>query len=183
MQLWDNVIVYYRKNQMTEINLSNFVYKKVQVTFQNGKKYKGEFEYCHLLSSASFPYVFWGDNRKGDHYNRNGVNAFAEAFGNSHNIIQIEEIKSMTEQERIEGEIKILQSKLELLKEIENHKSPVEKAYKEWWGEYPSTEKSVSETEDMRWLGFQAGYEAAQLKDVGVPECPDEPDWYDVEKL
>jgi len=71
-------------------------------------------------------------------------------------------IREMTEIEKTEGEIKVLQAKLELLKEMEKHKSPVEKAYKEWWGEYPSTEKSVSETEDMRWLGFQAGYETAK---------------------
>jgi len=68
----------------------------------------------------------------------------------------------MTEIEKTEGEIKVLQAKLELLEEMEKHKSSAEKAYKEWWGEYPSTEKSVSETEDMRWLGFQAGYETAK---------------------
>lgn len=47
-------------------------------------------------------------------------------------------------------------------KRVEEPKTPVEEAYKEWWGEYPSTEKSVSEIDDIRWAGFQAGYELAQ---------------------
>jgi hypothetical protein len=68
--------------------------------------------------------------------------------------------------EKTEAEIKVLQAKLELLKEIEKHKSPVEEAYKDWWGEYPSTNKSVSETEDMRWAGFQAGFQAAYEEKV-----------------
>jgi hypothetical protein len=68
--------------------------------------------------------------------------------------------------EKTEAEIKVLQKKLELLKEIEKHKSPVEEAYKDWWGEYPSTEKSISETEDMRWAGFQAGFQAAYEEKV-----------------
>ncbi len=78
----------------------------------------------------------------------------------------------MTELERVRGEIKLLQSKLEFLEELEKHKnkSPAEKAYKDWWGTYPSTEKSVSDTEDMRWMGFKAGYEAAQSKDVEIQE-------------
>jgi hypothetical protein len=60
-------------------------------------------------------------------------------------------------------------------KRVEKPKTPVEEAYKEWWGEYPSTEKSVSEIDDIRWAGFQAGYELAQSKAVPV----DEPDYYD----
>jgi hypothetical protein len=36
----------------------------------------------------------------------------------------------MTELEKTEGEIKVLQAKLELLKEMENHKSPAEAANK-----------------------------------------------------
>lgn len=45
----------------------------------------------------------------------------------------------MTEIEKTEGEIKVLQAKLELLKEMENHKSPVEEAYKRVYGNYPDT--------------------------------------------
>ena len=43
----------------------------------------------------------------------------------------------MTEIEKTEGEIKVLQAKLELLKEMEKHKTPVEEAYKDWMGVYP----------------------------------------------
>ena len=38
-------------------------------------------------------------------------------------------------------------------------KSPVEEAYKDWWGEYPGTENWTSDA--TRWQGFQAGYEFA----------------------
>jgi hypothetical protein len=68
----------------------------------------------------------------------------------------------MTEIEKTEGEIKVLQAKLELLKEMENHKSPVEEAYKRWMGEYPSTAPSVDSTDDIRWRAFQMGYNASK---------------------
>jgi len=45
----------------------------------------------------------------------------------------------MTEIEKTEGEIKVLQAKLELLKEMEKHKSPCEEAYKRVYGNYPDT--------------------------------------------
>jgi hypothetical protein len=62
-------------------------------------------------------------------------------------------------------------------KRVEEPKSPVEEAYKEWWGQYPELETD-SKYDDMRWQGFQAGYELAQVKD-GCPEPPDEPEYYD----
>ena len=62
--------------------------------------------------------------------------------------------------EKTEGEIKVLQAKLELLKEMENHKSPVEECYKDWWGQYPET-GTWDSFDDKRWQGFQAGYEFA----------------------
>ncbi len=62
-------------------------------------------------------------------------------------------------------------------KRVEEPKTPVEEAYKEWWGQYPELETD-SEYDDMRWQGFQAGYELAQVKD-GCPEPPDEPEYYD----
>jgi hypothetical protein len=69
----------------------------------------------------------------------------------------------MTEIEKTEGEIKVLQAKLELLKEMENHKSPAEEAFKEVYGYYPEVcERSV-------WVAFQKGYEEAQ-KDYMVGE-------------
>ena len=72
------------------------------------------------------------------------------------------EIKKMTEIEKTEGEIKVLQAKLELLKEMEKHKSPVEKAFKKVYGEYPPTTPSVSNSEDERWSNFQKGYNASK---------------------
>jgi len=69
----------------------------------------------------------------------------------------------MTEIEKTEGEIKVLQAKLELLKEMEKHRSPVEEAFKEVYGYYPEVcERSV-------WVPFQKGYEEAQ-KDYKVGE-------------
>ena len=81
------------------------------------------------------------------------------------------EVKKMTEIEKIEGEIKVLQAKLELLKEMEKHKTPVEEAYKRIYGEYPVTYHSS-------WGAFQDGYIAAQ-KDYKVGEyqpTPQEPE-------
>ena len=76
----------------------------------------------------------------------------------------------MTEIEKTEGEIKVLQAKLELLKEMENHKSPVEEAYKVWWGYYPpTTPTSVSNIKDERWSAFKMGYKSAQ-EDCKVEE-------------
>jgi hypothetical protein len=80
------------------------------------------------------------------------------------------EIKKMTEIEKTEGEIKVLQAKLELLKEIEN-KSPVEKAYKGVYGCYPPTTPSVSNYEDNRWSAFQNGYNASK-EECKVEEEP-----------
>ena len=83
----------------------------------------------------------------------------------------------MTEIEEVKAQIKVLEKKLSFLEELEKTKSPVEEAYKDWWGDYPELETD-SQYDDTRWAGFQAGYELAQLKD-GCPEPPDEPDYYD----
>jgi hypothetical protein len=64
------------------------------------------------------------------------------------------EVKKMTEIEKTEGEIKVLQAKLELLKEMENFKTPVEEAYKRVYGNYPMGEPF--------WIVFKKGYEAHQ---------------------
>ena len=77
----------------------------------------------------------------------------------------------MTEIEKTEGEIKVLQAKLELLKEMENHKSPEEEAYKRVYGWYPPTTPSVSNYEDSRWCSFQNGYNASK-EDCKVEEEP-----------
>ena len=67
--------------------------------------------------------------------------------------------------EKTEKEIAVLQKKLELLKEIEKHKSPVEEAYKDWWGIYPELENDT-EYDETRWSGFQAGFQAAYEEKV-----------------
>ena len=61
-------------------------------------------------------------------------------------------------------DIAVLQEKLKKLEEleIENHKSPVEEAYKRVYGWYPPTTPSVSNSEDERWSNFQKGYNASK---------------------
>jgi len=78
----------------------------------------------------------------------------------------------MNEIEKTKQEIEVLTAKLELLKEMEKHKSPVEEAYTRVYGFYPET----YEDED-NWSSFQDGYNAAQ-KDYKVGEyqpTPQEP--------
>ena len=75
----------------------------------------------------------------------------------------------MTEIEKTEGEIKVLQAKLELLKEMENHKSPVEEAYKRFFGCYPDTGVSWNSDKENSWYFFQVGYKSAQ-EDCKVEE-------------
>ena len=81
------------------------------------------------------------------------------------------EIKKMNEIQQTEGEIKVLQAKLEFLKEMENHKSPVEEAFKRVYGYYQEVcERSI-------WIAFKKGYDASQ-KDYKVGEyqpTPQEP--------
>ena len=78
----------------------------------------------------------------------------------------------MTEIEKTEGEIKVLQAKLELLKEMEKHKPPCEKAFKRVYGYYQEVcERSI-------WIAFKKGYDASQ-KDYKVGEyqpTPQEPE-------
>jgi len=71
----------------------------------------------------------------------------------------------MTEIEKVKAEIKVLEAKLSLLEEIEKHKSPVEKAYKDWWGQYPELETDW-QYDVTRWHGFQAGFRAAYEEKV-----------------
>ena len=72
----------------------------------------------------------------------------------------------MTEIEKVKAQIKVLEKKLSLLKdlkELEKTKSPVEEAFKRVYSYYPEgCETSV-------WIAFQKGYEQAQ-KDYKVGE-------------
>jgi hypothetical protein len=47
---------------------------------------------------------------------------------------------------------------------VEEPKSPVEEAYKEWWGQYPAIKENGDEwdDDDVRWDAFQMGYNASQ---------------------
>ena len=67
--------------------------------------------------------------------------------------------------ELLKQEIKMLQSKLSFLDELEKTKSPVEEAYKDWWGQYPQLETD-SEYDEMRWQGFRAGFHFAYEEKV-----------------
>ena len=71
----------------------------------------------------------------------------------------------MTEIEKTEGEIKVLQAKLELLKQMEKHKPPCEKAFKRVYGYYQEVcERSV-------WIAFKKGYDASK-EECKVEEEP-----------
>ena len=86
----------------------------------------------------------------------------------------------MNEIEKTEGEIKILQAKLELLKEMEKRKTPCEEAYKEVYGHYPLIdENDCCRWEGKIWFAFQKGYIASQ-KDYKVEEEPEQATLYDV---
>jgi hypothetical protein len=63
--------------------------------------------------------------------------------------------------EKVKSEIKVLQSKLEFLEELENTKTPAEEAYKNAYGNYPMSEPF--------WVVFKKGYEAHQ----SLPESND----------
>ena len=78
--------------------------------------------------------------------------------------------------EKTKKEIEVLTAKLALLKEMENHKTPCEIAYKDWWGEYPGDENWTSDA--TRWQGFQAGYNAAYEEKVA--QEPEENEWKSV---
>ena len=81
------------------------------------------------------------------------------------------EIKKMTEIEKTEGEIKVLQSKLSFLEELSKTKSPIEKVFYRVYGCYPPTTPSVSNSEDERWSNFQKGYNASK-EECKVEEEP-----------
>lgn len=73
----------------------------------------------------------------------------------------------MTEIEELKGQIKVLEKKLALLEQIEKHKSPVEKAYKDAYGDYPVTDDmSGSDIDYVSWDAFQKGYNAAYEEKV-----------------
>ena len=81
----------------------------------------------------------------------------------------------MTEIEELKAQIKVLQSKLSFLEELEKTKSPVEEAYKDWWGEYPGDEIWTN-FDETRWVGFKAGYNAAYEEKI-MEKVQEEQKW------
>jgi hypothetical protein len=77
----------------------------------------------------------------------------------------------MTAVEELEAQIKVLTAKLELLKEVENHKSPVEEAYKRFFGRYPNSGDCWTDDNEEFWYFFQVGYKSAK-EDCKVVEEP-----------
>ena len=84
----------------------------------------------------------------------------------------------MNEIEKTEGEIKVLQAKLELLKEMEKHKSPAEEAYKRVYGNYPDT-GICNGMSYVWWDVFCKGYNASK-EDYKVEEPKKEQKWGDI---
>ena len=83
----------------------------------------------------------------------------------------------MNEIEKTKKEIDVLTAKLELLKEIENHKSPIEEAFYRVYSCYPPTALSPYNYDlDNSWSAFQAGYNASKEEYEVVEEpTPQEP--------
>ncbi len=85
----------------------------------------------------------------------------------------------MTEIEKVKAEIKVLEKKLALLEQIEKHKSPVEKAYRDAYGKYPITDDMSGDDMDyVSWDAFQKGYNAAYAEKVSewepTPQTPEQ---------
>jgi len=67
--------------------------------------------------------------------------------------------------QQLKEDIAVLQEKLQKLEKQQQTKSPVEEAYKDWWGVYPGTEIWTN-FDETRWVGFKAGYNAAYEQKV-----------------
>jgi hypothetical protein len=64
--------------------------------------------------------------------------------------------------EQVKQEIKVLQSKLALMEEMERYKSPAEEAYKRAYSFYPDTATDDGIPYSQCWFDFSRGYAAAQ---------------------
>ena len=71
---------------------------------------------------------------------------------------------TLKELQQIDKYVEVNDDTLSVLMKIKDayppQKSPVEEAYKDWWGQYPQLETD-SEYDEMRWQGFQAGFHFA----------------------
>jgi hypothetical protein len=89
------------------------------------------------------------------------------------------EKQQMTEIEEVKAQIQVLEKKLSFLEEIENHKTPCEKAYRDAYGSYPVTDDmSGGDMDYVSWSAFQAGYNAAYEEKVSewepTPQTPEQ---------
>jgi hypothetical protein len=96
------------------------------------------------------------------------------------NLVMVEDAET---ERLLEG---IYYNHIQVKKEKEQQtKSPVEEAYKDWWGQYPELETD-GDFDVTRWHGFQAGYEFAYAistaKEVmeKVQEEPEDNEWKSV---
>jgi hypothetical protein len=73
---------------------------------------------------------------------------------------------TLKELQQIDKYVEINDDTLSVIMKITNaypqQKSPVEEAYKRWWGDYPPTTPSVSNFDDNMWSAFQKGYTSAK---------------------
>ena len=81
----------------------------------------------------------------------------------------------MTEIEEVKAQIKVLQSKLSFLEELEKTKSPVEEAFKRVYGRYPVTDIADTCWDGSTWTNFEQGYNAAYEEKVSQ-EPEEEPE-------
>ena len=66
----------------------------------------------------------------------------------------------------VKAEIKVLEKKLSFLEELSKTKSPVEEAFKEFYGAYPITDIADTSWDSDGWIYFEAGYNAAYEEKV-----------------
>jgi hypothetical protein len=78
------------------------------------------------------------------------------------------------ETEKLKAQIKVLEKKLSFLEELEQTKSPVEEAYKEFYGAYPITDIADTSWDSDGWVYFEAGYNAAYKEKVAEEPIPEE---------
>lgn len=101
-------------------------------------------------------------------------------FGKNFTVYQ----NQMTETEKLKEQIKLLQSKLSFLEELEQTKSPAEEAYKRVYGNYPVTDITDACWSGSTWTNFATGYNAAQEDyKVGEYQEPEEEPEELMEKL
>lgn len=91
------------------------------------------------------------------------------------NLLQKAYYEQMTEIQKVKAEIKMLEKKLSFLEELEKTKSPVEEAFKEFYGAYPITDIADTSWDSDGWIYFEAGYNAAYEEKVSQ-EPEEEPE-------